>query len=50
MLDETGSPMFALRREESSPAQNNPTSEEKADSGAVWGVCSEAGEEAAAEK
>ena len=35
VLDETGSPTFALCREESSPAQNNPTSEEKADSGAV---------------
>lgn len=35
VLDETGSPTFALCRAESSPAQNNPTSEEKADSGAV---------------
>ena len=35
VLDETGSPTFALCREESSPAQNNPTPEEKADSGAV---------------
>lgn len=35
VLDETGSPTFALCREENSPAQNNPTSEEKAGSGAV---------------
>lgn len=35
VLDKTGSPTFALCREESSSAQNNPTSEEKADSGAV---------------
>lgn len=35
VLDETGSHTFALCRAESSPAQNNPTSEEKADSGAV---------------
>ncbi len=35
VLDGTVSPTFALCREESSPTQNNPTSEEKADSGAV---------------
>ena len=35
VLDETGSLTFALCREESSPAQNNPTSEEKANIGAV---------------
>lgn len=35
VLDETVSPTFAPCREESSPAQNNPTSEEKADSGAM---------------
>ncbi len=35
VLDKTGNPTFALCREESSSAQNNPTSEEKADSGAV---------------
>lgn len=35
VLDETVSPTFALCRKESSPAQNNPTPEEKADRGAV---------------
>lgn len=35
VLDETVSPTFAQCRAENFPAQNNPTSEEKADSGAV---------------
>ena len=35
VLDETVSPMFAPCREESSTAQNDPTSEQKANSGAV---------------
>ena len=35
VLDGTVSPTFALRRAEGSPSQNNPTPEEKADSGAV---------------
>ena len=35
VLDGTVSPTFALCRAEGSPSQNNPTPEEKADSGAV---------------
>ena len=35
VLDETVSPTFALCRAEGSPSQNNPTPEEKANSGAV---------------
>lgn len=35
VLDGTGSPTFALCRAEGSPSQNNPTPEEKADSGAM---------------
>ena len=35
VLDETVSPTFALCRAENFPSENNPTSEEKADSGAV---------------
>ena len=35
VLDGTVSPTFALCRAEGSPSQNNPTPEEKADSGAM---------------
>ena len=50
VLDGTVSPTFALRRAEGSPSQNNPTPEEKTDSGAAWGACSEAKEKVGAEK
>ena len=45
VLDGKASPTFALCRAEGSPSQYNPTPEEKANSGAVWGACGEAKEE-----
>ena len=50
LLDGTVSPTFALCRADGSPSQNNPTPEEKADSGAMRGACSEAKEKAGTEK
>ena len=50
VLDGTVSPTFALCRAEGSPSQNNPTPEEKADSGEMWGACGEAKEEPGNEK